>query len=99
MSKKSKTRHTKPKESRKPTTQPTVDPSIVPSAPAVTESAPASEKKNRMLRAVVVTPTILEAARAYKRATGVSFYQLGREAIAEKLAKEGYLDAAPSPKA
>ena len=37
---------------------------------------------------------MLEAAKAYKKATGISFYRLGEESIAAMLIKEGYLKAA-----
>lgn len=54
----------------------------------------ASEKKPKerpMLRAIRVTPELLEAAKEYKKASGKSFYALGLEAITERLVKEGFL--------
>lgn len=48
-------------------------------------------KERLMLRAIRVTPELLEAAKDYKKATGKSFYALGLEAIMERLVKEGYL--------
>jgi hypothetical protein len=93
VSKKQKKSSSKPKESREVTTKPTADPSLIPAAESVSipTPAPTEEKKPRMLRAVIVTPEILEAAKAYKKASGKSFYALGFEAISERLAKEGYL--------
>lgn len=44
-----------------------------------------------MLRAIRVTPELLAAAKAYKKATKKSFYALGLEAISERLQREGYL--------
>ncbi len=44
-----------------------------------------------IIRAIRVNAAILEAARAYKKATGTSFYALGFEAISERLKREGYL--------
>jgi hypothetical protein len=40
----------------------------------------------------------LDAAKAYKRVTSVSFYQLGLESIRDRLAKEGYFNRATEPK-
>jgi hypothetical protein len=57
------------------------DPSLVPPKP------------ERVIRAISVTREILDAAKAYKRVTGISFYQLGHDAISDRLAKEGYLHA------
>lgn len=59
---------------------------------AVPGPAVAPVKSKRLIRAIAVTPEILEAAKAYKRATGISFYQLGHDTISERLIKEGYLD-------
>ena len=63
------------------------------SQPAITAPEPAltSPKSERLIRAIAVTREILEAAKAYKRVTGISFYQLGLETISERLVKEGYL--------
>ncbi len=47
-----------------------------------------------ILRAIRVTAEVLEAAKAYKKATGKSFYALGLESISERLEREGYLKAA-----
>mgnify|MGYP001609625167 CR=1 FL=1 len=44
-----------------------------------------------LVRAIRVTPQILEAAKRAKAEKGISFYRLGLEAISERLAKEGYL--------
>jgi len=61
------------------------------------QTATAKTPKERpMLRAIRITPEILEAAKAYKKATGKSFYALGLEAITERLVKEGYLKEAKS---
>lgn len=48
-------------------------------------------KERPMLRAIRVTPELLDAAKEYKKTTGKSFYALGLEAITERLVKEGYL--------
>ena len=47
-----------------------------------------------IVRAVRVSQALLDAAKAYKKATGTSFYALGFEAISERLKREGYLKAA-----
>lgn len=99
MSKKKTKSSSKSKESRKVVPVPAPEPSLIAAATDAPPPAPTCEKKSKMLRAVVVTPAILEAAKAYKKATGVSFYQLGLEAIAERLTREGYLDRAAAPKA
>ena len=57
----------------------------------VTQEESQMPKGSRMLRAIRVTPRLLEAAKAYKQATGTSFYALGLQAITERLVKEGYL--------
>ena len=49
------------------------------------------DKQRMCIRAIKITPEILEAAKAYKKDKGVSFYRLGLEAISERLVKEGYL--------
>ena len=56
--------------------------------------APAVPKGRPMLRAIRVTPVVLEAAKAYKKASGVSFYALGLESITDRLTKEGFLKKA-----
>jgi len=48
-------------------------------------------KERPMLRAIRVTPELLDAAKEYKKASGKSFYALGLEAITERLVKEGFL--------
>ncbi|MBI3554186.1 MAG: hypothetical protein HY077_16940 [Elusimicrobia bacterium] len=64
------------------------------------ESAQASQpttqrlREPRLIRAIAVTPDVLEAAKAYKRDKKVSFYQLGLSAISEVLKREGYLKTA-----
>lgn len=59
---------------------------------AVEKTASEKQPKERpMLRAIRVTPEMLDAAKEYKKATGKSFYALGLEAITERLVKEGYL--------
>ncbi|MHB2025097.1 MAG: hypothetical protein ACYCPQ_00455 [Elusimicrobiota bacterium] len=67
-------------------------------APAAAKPKAAAENQGPahkpILRAIRVTPELLEAAKAYKKATGKSFYALGREAISERLEREGYLKAA-----
>jgi hypothetical protein len=50
-----------------------------------------NERKPVMVRAIRVTSQLMEAARAYKKASGKSFYTLGFEAVTERLVKEGYL--------
>ena len=88
-------------ESRKAAAGPTADPSLIPAAAPAATPAPTAveEKKRTLIRAVRITPEILEAAKVYRRATGISFYQLGLEAISERLTKEGYLDRPAEPKA
>ena len=62
---------------------------------AVEQTAGLKQPKERpMLRAIRVTPELLEAAKEYKKATGKSFYALGLEAITERLVKEGFLKEA-----
>lgn len=51
-------------------------------------------KERPMLRAIRVTPELLEAAKEYKKTTGKSFYALGLEAITERLVKDGFLKEA-----
>ena len=46
-----------------------------------------------IVRAIRVSQELLDAAKAYKKATGTSFYTLGFEAISERLKREGYLKA------
>jgi hypothetical protein len=56
------------------------------------------DKQRMCIRAIRITPEILEAAKAYKKDKGVSFYRLGLEAISERLVKEGYLKETAKPK-
>lgn len=49
------------------------------------------QREPRLIRAIAVTPEVLEAAKAYKRDKKISFYQLGLAAISEVLKREGYL--------
>ena len=65
--------------------------------PALVETpvvATGPKEDGYLIRAIRVKPEMLEAARAYKKATGISFYRLGEESIAAMLIKEGYLKAA-----
>ena len=56
-------------------------------------------KERPIVRAIRVTPQLLAAAKVYKKEKGVSFYQLGLEAISERLIKEGFLkESAELPK-
>ncbi|MBI4679170.1 MAG: hypothetical protein HY748_16465 [Elusimicrobia bacterium] len=59
--------------------------------PQIAAAGQAQEKP--MLRAIRVTPQVLEAAKACKKATGKNFYALGLEAISERLVREGFLKA------
>ena len=61
------------------------------SSEAKLAKAPAIPKGPPMVRAIRVTPEVLDAAKAYKKASGVSFYALGLESIADRLVKEGFL--------
>lgn len=61
---------------------------------AQVSQAAAGPKAKPMLRAIRVTQEVLDAAKAYKKATGKSFYALGLDAITEVLVREGYLKAA-----
>lgn len=59
---------------------------------AAEQPAAAKQPKERpLLRAIRVTPAVLEAAKEYKKASGKSFYALGLETITERLVKEGFL--------
>lgn len=62
--------------------------SATPKAPV---SEVAKEKQRTCIRAVRITPEILDAAKQLKKAKGISFYRLGLEAISERLVREGYL--------
>lgn len=50
-------------------------------------------KEAPVIRAIRVTKSILDAAKEYRKATGISFYALGHDTIKERLVKEGYLKA------
>ena len=95
MPKKTKSKKTK-------TSQPKVDPknsvAQIPVAQVIPEPTLVAPKPERLIRAIAVTREVLDAAKAYKRAHGVSFYQLGLEAISERLEKEGYLNRPAEPK-
>lgn len=62
--------------------------------PAPAKNGPPAAKP--IIRAIRVTEDVLAAAKTYRKEKGVSFYQLGLEAISERLAREGYLKAAES---
>ena len=47
-----------------------------------------------LVRAIRITSDVLDAAKAYKKATGTSFYRLGLNAISEVLRRKGYLEPA-----
>lgn len=49
------------------------------------------EKQHMLVRAIRVSPEILEAAKRLKADKGVSFYRLGLESLTERLIREGYL--------
>ncbi|MDD5657030.1 MAG: hypothetical protein PHF00_07230 [Elusimicrobia bacterium] len=67
--------------------------------PAAAEpNVPTGPAPKPLLRAIRVTQEVLDAAKAYKKATGKSFYALGLDAITKVLKREGYLKAA-EPKA
>jgi len=68
------------------TVGPATKPEVIP------ESAGPGSKS--IIRAIRVTREILDAAKAYKKVTGISFYRLGEESIAAVLIKEGYLKVA-----
>jgi hypothetical protein len=87
-------------EPRKPAAESTADPSLIPAVvpTAMPAPTPAGDKKRTLIRAIRITPEILEAAKVYRRATGISFYQLGLEAISERLTREGYLNRPAEPK-
>ena len=83
---KSKKAAKKPAAVAAPTAKPQAAPKI---------EGPASKP---IVRAIRVSQDLLDAAKAYKKATGTSFYTLGFEAISDRLKREGYLKAA-EPKA
>lgn len=65
-------------------------------APAATPAAKpqaAAQAPEPIVRAIRVSRELLDAAKAYKKATGTRFYTLGFEAISELLEREGYLKA------
>ena len=64
-------------------------------APTAKSTAEAAGPAPKMIvRAIRMTSEVLAAAKAYKKATGTSFYTLGFEAISDRLKREGYLKAA-----
>lgn len=63
---------------------------------AITKAEAAGAKP--IIRAIRVTQELLDAAKAYKKATGTSFYSLGFEAISDRLKREGYLKPAEAGK-
>lgn len=67
-----------------------------PTAAAASTAKPeaAGPAPKPIVRAIRVTAEVLAAAKAYRKDKGVSFYQLGLEAISERLKREGYLKAA-----
>ncbi|MCG3204282.1 MAG: hypothetical protein KCHDKBKB_00997 [Elusimicrobia bacterium] len=91
------------KNKKQKKSQPTVnDKAVVDQSNIAADSAtPISEKDSRhrmMVRAIRVTPELLEAAKAYKKASGKSFYALGLEAISDRLVREGFLKESTEPK-
>jgi hypothetical protein len=62
--------------------------------PEAGERVARNGKEKPIIRAIRVTQEILDAAKAYKKAKGVSFYALGLEAISDRLVKEGFLTKA-----
>ena len=67
----------------------------VAAAPTAKSTAEATGPAPKMIvRAIRMTSEVLAAAKAYKKATGTSFYTLGFEAISDRLKREGYLKAA-----
>lgn len=64
-------------------------------APTQTEHGPQAKP---LIRAIRVSQAVLDAAKVYKKEKGVSFYQLGLEAISERLNREGYLKGAEAGK-
>ena len=57
-------------------------------------SQPEGPAPKPIIRAIRVTADVLAAAKTYRKDKGVSFYQLGLEAISERLVREGYLKTA-----
>ncbi|MCB4757309.1 MAG: hypothetical protein LHV69_09845 [Elusimicrobia bacterium] len=90
MSKKSKKKgpETKAKEDANQTPEPKQNGS---KSTVTTERPPQNGKDRPLLRAIKVTREVLEAAKTYKKSTGISFYQLGLESITDRLTKEGFL--------
>jgi len=76
------------KSAKKPaaTAAPTAKPKAIPK--------PEGPAIKPIIRAIRVSQDLLDAAKAYKKATGTSFYTLGFEAISDRLKREGYLKAA-----
>ncbi len=72
----------------------TVKQAAAPKAPGKPQAVQKLEAGAKpIIRAIRVTQVILDAAKAYKKATGTSFYTLGHDTIRERLVKEGYLKA------
>lgn len=93
MSKSKKKKKSHPSDVVKPAAEQTADP--------VAEQATNGDnhaKDRLMVRAIRVTPELLEAAKAYKKASGKSFYALGFEAISDRLVREGFLKESTEPK-
>lgn len=68
------------------------EPKGISDAPAQEAKHQNGEKKSaHLIRAIRVSQEVLDAAKAYKKSTGISFYQLGLEAITDRLTKEGFL--------
>lgn len=69
-----------------------------PSENEATGTTEVKPKKGGIIRAIRITQEILDAAKAYKKESGVSFYTLGYEAISERLVREGFLKVAETAK-
>jgi hypothetical protein len=82
-------------KSKKDTKKPEAKESAPKPSVAKREAGPAAKP---ILRAIRVTPELLTAAKAYKKATSTSFYALGLEAISARLEREGYLKFSGSGK-
>lgn len=76
----------------KKSTKKTATAATAPTTKSATEASGPAAKP--IIRAIRVTEEVLAAAKAYRKDKGVSFYQLGMEAISERLARDGYLKAA-----
>ncbi|OIO06964.1 MAG: hypothetical protein AUJ52_11165 [Elusimicrobia bacterium CG1_02_63_36] len=67
-----------------------------PAAKPKATTATASPGPKPIIRAIRVTAEVLAAAKVYRKEKGVSFYQLGLNAISEVLRREGYLKVVES---